>query len=520
MLSLFKVFMDPSSADEVSKVLLSGSITQGPKVEEFEQSLQKWFNYPYILTLNSATSGLTLALRLLNPSKGDEILSSPLTCTATNWPILANGLDIKWVDVDPDTCNINLDDLKAKITERTKIVIFVHWGGSPVNLSKVEEIKSYTKEKFGHELLVIEDCAHSFGAEYKGKKIGTHGNICVFSLQAIKHLTTGDGGLIFLPNKELYDRAKLLRWYGIRREQRSGGGDFRLENDVKEWGYKFHMNDINATIGLSNLPHIEKNLQVVRDNIDYYQKELESIKGVTLLKETQDSMSAYWIYTIKIIGKKEFIEFMKTKNVMTSQVHNRNDTHSCVEKFKSKLPILDELEKEIVCIPCGWWITKSDREYVIKCIREWCTTRLADYIFREIDIGDYYKGFLEVLEQMNNYKQDIPYEKFCIQVDDIKKSGGFLYVIEHDNKIVGTAKLLIESKIYQSVGHLEDCVTDKNHRRKGLFYKLEKVLIDLAKTKNCYKIICQSRVHVKNIHEKSGFTINDENNYVLYLNSQ
>jgi dTDP-4-amino-4,6-dideoxygalactose transaminase len=378
MLQLFKVFMHESVPCDVSRVLSCGLVTQGPKVEEFEGALRDWFQHPYILTLNSATSGLTLALRMLNLKEHDEVLASPLTCTATNWPILANGLLIKWVDVDPHTCNMNLDDLKSKITYKTKAVLFVHWGGSPVDLDKVDEIKSYTKATFGHDLHVIEDCAHAFGAEYNGAKIGTHGNICVFSLQAIKHLTTGDGGLLFLPNPTMYERAKLLRWYGISREQRSGGGDFRLESDVVEWGYKFHMNDINATIGLSNLPHIEANLEQVRRNVSYYKDALADVDGVTLLHESPNSVSSYWIYTIKVNRKSEFIQFMKSKSVIVSQVHNRNDLHSCVAQFKCHLPILDQLEKDIICIPCGWWITENDREHVVRCIKEFCRQPLID----------------------------------------------------------------------------------------------------------------------------------------------
>ena len=362
--------MSIDAEKNVSSVLSSGMITQSKKVDEFEAELVKFFDYPYILTLNSATSGLTLALRMLNLQYGDEVLSTALTCTATNWPILANGLKIKWVDVDPDTCNINLQDLKSKITPKTKAIIFVHWGGSPVDLDRVKEIQDYTEKEFGFKIPVIEDCAHAFGAEFKNKKIGTHGNICVFSLQAIKHLTTGDGGLIFLPDKQSYERAKLLRWFGIDREQRSGGKDFRMENDIKEWGYKFHMNDINATIGLSNLPYINNNLEYIRDNAIFYDRELDNIKGLEIVSQVVGSRSAYWLYTIKIINKEKFIDFMKERNVMVSQVHNRNDTHSCVNEYREELPILDKLEKEIVCIPVGWWITEENREYIVKCIKE------------------------------------------------------------------------------------------------------------------------------------------------------
>ena len=266
MISLFKVFMSEDVKEPLVSTLFSGSITQGRQVEEFEAKLSETFSYPYIVTLNSATSGLTMAIRMIKDefeesgikiSSADEVLSTPLTCMATNIPILANGMRIKWVDVDKTSGLIDLVDLENKITEKTKIIMFVHWGGYPVDIDRVNEILDRKEKEIGFRPRIIEDCAHAFLSEYKNKKIGTHGNYAVFSLQAIKHLTTGDGGLLFCPTKKDYDMAKLLRWYGIDRNKRNyQGKDFRLEADVSDWGYKFHMNDINATIGLYNLPHI------------------------------------------------------------------------------------------------------------------------------------------------------------------------------------------------------------------------------------------------------------------------
>jgi dTDP-4-amino-4,6-dideoxygalactose transaminase len=184
MIPLFKVFMN-NNMEPVLNTLNSGMITQSQKVEEFESKLKEWFDYKNILTVNSATSGLTLALRLLNLKEGDEVLCTPLTCFATTCSVLANKLKIKWVDVDVNTCNMDLDDLKYKISSSTKAILVVHWGGSPIDLDKLKNIAG--------DIPIIEDCAHAFGAEYNGKKIGCHENIAVFSLQAIKHLTTGDG---------------------------------------------------------------------------------------------------------------------------------------------------------------------------------------------------------------------------------------------------------------------------------------------------------------------------------------
>lgn len=384
MLSLFKVFMSENVIKPLNELLMSGQLTQGPVVEKFELELSKYLGNCYVLTLNSATAGLTLALRLLKNkdalpnwpgfnNEEDIVLTPALTCFATTASILANNVNIRWLDVDLETANISLDDVKNKLNEKTKVIYLVHWGGNPVDLDELDNICEEHCKKYGFKPVVVEDCAHSFGAEYNGKKIGSNKNICVFSLQAIKHLTTGDGGLITLPTEDLYDRCKLLRWYGINRDKRNyKGKDFRLENDILEYGYKFHMNDINATIGLYNLPHMDELLRKNRENAKYFDKNLKNTNYVKLLKNNPKSSSAYWLYSIRILNnkKQEFMDKMKELNIMTSQVHNRNDINYCVKDYKEKLPNLDILEKELVCIPVGWWLTNDDIKYITDNINE------------------------------------------------------------------------------------------------------------------------------------------------------
>ena len=384
MISLFKVFMSEDVLKPVNDVLMSGFITQGPKVEEFESALKEYIGNPHLLTLNSATAGLTLALRLLKnkdesfnwpgfDDENDVVLTPALTCFATTAAVLANNVNIRWLDVDLGTANIDLNDLKNKLSERTKVIYLVHWGGSPVDLDGLEELREYSLDKFGFKPMIVEDCAHSFGAEYNDKKLGNNENICVFSLQAIKHLTTGDGGIISLPNHALYSRCKLLRWYGINREKRNyKGKDFRLENDILEHGYKFHMNDLNATIGLYNLPHVKDLLIKNRSNAKFFDDSLENIDGLKLLDNSPKSRSAYWLYTVRVLNdeKHDFMSFMKERGIMTSQVHNRNDINSCVKDFKEKLPNLDILEKELVCIPVGWWLSNDDLNHIVQSIKD------------------------------------------------------------------------------------------------------------------------------------------------------
>ena len=372
---LFKVFTSKDVVSNLQPVFDSGFIGQGPKVEEFENKLKCKMNLDYVLTVNSATNGEHLALHLLKNKtdtwpgmeQGDEVLATALTCTASNWPILANGFKIKWVDVDERTLNMDLDDLARKITPKTKAIMIVHWGGYPVDLDKLKEIQNKAKEMYGFKPAVIEDCAHAFLAKYKNRYIGTHGNICTFSFQAIKHLTCGDGGALVMPHYDLYKRGKLLRWYGIDRDENRK--DFRCEADVTEWGFKFHMNDISASIGLSNLEHIDFIINKTRENAKFYENELKSVPGVRLLDYSSESESSYWIFTMYVERQVDFMFKMKEKGIATSRVHERNDKHTCVREFKTQLPTLDKVVKKMICIPVGWWISGEERQYIVDCIK-------------------------------------------------------------------------------------------------------------------------------------------------------
>jgi len=386
-IQLFKVHMNPNAKIEVGKILDSGYIGQGPKVEEFESKLKDYFNCDKLATLNSGTSALHLALHLLKKEQttskesfgmlndywpgiqeGDEVLCTALTCTASNWPVLANGLKIKWVDVDPTTLNMDLDDLERKISPKTKAIIAVHWGGYPIDLDRLKAIQEKSKQIYGFKPAIIEDGAHSFGSEYNGKKLGNHGNMVMYSLQAIKHITAIDGGLLVLPHQELYNRAKLIRWYGIDRD--GNRKDFRCEADIEEWGFKFHMNDVCATVGIENLKDAEWIIGKHRDNAKFYDKHLKGINGVTILDRQAGHDSAFWIYSMLVENRDGFYKHMKECGIVVSQVHERNDKHTCVREFRSHLPNLEKIIGKVVSIPVGWWVTEEQRQYIVECIKK------------------------------------------------------------------------------------------------------------------------------------------------------
>jgi dTDP-4-amino-4,6-dideoxygalactose transaminase len=362
MIPLFKVFMDGAVDTALSKVLHSGYIGQGEKVRQFEAALGKRFGNCNVLALSAGTHGLHLALRLAGVGKGDEVVTTPLTCTATNWPILMQGATPIWADVKDDF-NVDPESVRTAITDRTKAIICVHWGGYPCDMAEL------TKIAYDNNLVLIEDAAHAYGSDYKGIPIGSMPgtDYTMMSFQAIKHLTTVDGGALFCKTKEQYDKAKLLRWYGIDRE--GPRTDFRCEQPIADWGYKYHMNDVCATIGLQNMAAADRNIERCRANAALYDRELAGVPGLKITQTADDRKSSYWLYTIMVENRSEFCYMMGSRGIAVSRVHERNDKHPCTSDFCCFLPKLEEVVSKQICIPVGWWLGDDQVEHIIESIK-------------------------------------------------------------------------------------------------------------------------------------------------------
>jgi dTDP-4-amino-4,6-dideoxygalactose transaminase len=189
-----------------------------------------------------------------------------------------------------------------------------------------------------------------------------------YSLQAIKHLTADDGGILLCPTEEQTEKARLLRWYGI---DRTHSTDFRCEHDIAEWGYKFHMNDINAVIGLANLELLEDTVSKHRDNASYYREALSRVPGITLLEEASNRTSAYWLFTLRAENRDGLQTKLRECGIACGRVHERNDRYSCMRSFRDReLPGTDVMHREMLCIPVGWWVSEENRDFIAKTIRE------------------------------------------------------------------------------------------------------------------------------------------------------
>ncbi|MHC4757680.1 MAG: DegT/DnrJ/EryC1/StrS family aminotransferase [Planctomycetota bacterium] len=357
---LFKVFMPDSIMEPLKKVLSSGYIGEGPKVKEFEKQLGGRLANKNVLALNNGTAAIQLALRLSDVGYQDDVVSTAMTCSATNEPILALGARIIWADIDPWTGNIDPREVEKRITPKTKAILCVHWGGYPCELEELNDIAQK------HGIKLIEDACHAFGSTYKGKPIGTHSDFSCFSFQAIKHMTTVDGGALACKTSEDCERGRLLRWYGIDRNDNRK--DLRCEADILEYGYKFHMNDVTAAIGLEQLKYVEDTIRKHRANAAMYDDAFKNLKNVKPFKYQSDRKSTYWLYTIRVKDRQRFSEYMQQQAIAVSQVHARNDKHTIFKEFITDLPGVDEFVNEQMVIPVGWWLTKRELEYIIKAV--------------------------------------------------------------------------------------------------------------------------------------------------------
>jgi perosamine synthetase len=335
----------PSKAIEyVAQVLNSRWIGQGPRVEEFETTFsQKFCTGNPTIAVGSGTDALHLAYLLAGIRPGDEVAVPVFTCTATNIPLLYIGAKPVFVDVDPDSMNISVEHLRKVVNSKTKAIVVVHYGGLPCDM---DEISSIAKE---FNIPVIEDAAHAVGARYKGRNIGEISEFTMFSFQAIKHITTGDGGLLSFKDAGIFDLSKRLRWFGIDRSSKQLGV---WENDIKEIGYKYQMTDIGAAMGIAGLEEFASTLSHRQSLLNRYEQLLDANEQVRIIAHTADDREhAAWLCTIAVDRRRDLQQKLLNHGIESNQVHYRNDRYSIFCEEKLNLPNMNYLEERYLCLP-------------------------------------------------------------------------------------------------------------------------------------------------------------------------
>ena len=364
MLNIFNTHINKNAFDNVKSVLDSTFLSEGKLVAEFEEKLASEMGLLNPVALNSGTSALHLALICAGIKPGDEVITTPQTFVATGLAILYMGAVPVFSDIQYETGNICPKSMEEKITEKTKAVLAVHWGGYPCDM---DEIRIIAKK---YNLIVIEDAAHAPGAEYKNKFIGSVSDFTCFSFQAIKHITTGDGGALCCKSYEKAIEAKAKRWFGINRAESKPSILGERAYDIPEIGYKYHLNDYSAALGIANLSDFKERLGKRRKYAEMYRKNLNNISGLKLFGETNDRKSAYWLFGLHVEKREDFIRALKGREVTASVIHQRIDRNSVFGGITQGLVNQERFDETQIHIPVHDGLDEQDVEYIIESIKK------------------------------------------------------------------------------------------------------------------------------------------------------
>jgi len=349
---------------EVTSVLRSGWLNEGEVVKLFEQKLADVLGVSHPVTVNSGTSALHLALVLAGVGPGDEVIVPPQTFIATGLVVLMTGARPVFADIDPETGNIHPDAIVPRITSRTKAIIPVHWGGYPCDLDEIHAIAGQFR------LTVIEDAAHALGAIYKGRPIGSISRYTAFSFQAIKHLTTGDGGMLCCRDAEDAREATIRRWFGIDRTdmKRSILGDRGY--DISVLGFKYHMNNVAAALGVGNLTDFPERLTRRRKIACYYRERLADMPGLALLRSENDRIHAYWQFSLLVDDRLDFVTKLSEQGIPASVIDLRIDTNSVFGGIQNDLPGQRYFNERHLALPCHEGLADTDVDHIVDTIRK------------------------------------------------------------------------------------------------------------------------------------------------------
>lgn len=366
-------WIEDDDIEEVVKVLKSDYLTTGPKIEEFEEKFGKYVGVKYAVAISNGTAALHGASFAAGIKEGDEVITTPITFAASANCIIYQGGKPIFADIDSSTYNIDPKDIEKKISSKTKAIVPVDFTGQPVN---IDEINAIAKK---YNLIVIEDGAHSLGAEYKGKKTGSLVDMTTFSFHPVKHITTGEGGVITTNNKELYEKLKLFRTHGITRDKQilynKNEGSWYYEQ--LELGYNYRITDIQCALGISQLNKIDKFLRRRREIAEKYNEYLKDIDGIVLPYQEEYIKSSWHLYVIQLelekfkVGRREIFEALQAENIGVNVHYIPVYYHPYYQKLgykKGLCPNAEKLYERIITIPLYPKMTDKDVKDVVEAL--------------------------------------------------------------------------------------------------------------------------------------------------------
>jgi perosamine synthetase len=362
-IEFFHTHVAEAALREVEACLRSGRLSEGVRVKAFEEALTARLGLCNPVAVNSGTTALHLGLVVAGVGPGDEVIVPAQTFVATALAVLMQRASPVFCDIDPETGNMAAADLARRVTERTRAVMPVHWAGLPCDMAEIQAVADR------HGLCVIEDAAHALGATYRGRPIGAVSRMTCFSFQAIKHLTSGDGGALCLLDPEEARHAAQLRWFGIDRARSPTGELGEREYDLTELGYKYHLNDYAAALALGNLTDFPARLARRRAIAADFRRAFAGLPGLRLLRHDPDRESAFWLFTVRVERRLDFIRAVRSRGVPASIVHCRIDHNTILGGRRPDLPGTAEFDADQVALPVHEGLSEADVATIIAAVQ-------------------------------------------------------------------------------------------------------------------------------------------------------
>ncbi|WP_017756425.1 UDP-4-amino-4,6-dideoxy-N-acetyl-beta-L-altrosamine transaminase [Calidifontibacillus oryziterrae] len=378
-LSYGQQWIDEDDINAIVNTLQSPFITQGPKIVEFEQSIADYVGAKYAVAFANGTAALHGACFAAGIGSGDEVITTPITFAASSNCVLYCGGKPVFADIDEQTYNIDPDKIRCVITSKTRAIIPVDFTGQPVDLDKIMKIAQE------HNLVVIEDSAHSLGATYMGRKVGTLAHMTMFSFHPVKHITTGEGGIITTNSKEYYEKLRLFRSHGIRSDilYRDEGPWYY---EMVELGYNYRITDLQASLGLSQMQKLNKFVTKRREIANIYNQEFSKLNGVKIPYQINNTNSSWHLYILSLelekfhVGRKEIFEALRAENIGVHVHYIPVYLHPYYQRLgykKGLCPIAEQWYETVLTIPLFPKMTKLDIESVIKGVK-----KVAEYYLK------------------------------------------------------------------------------------------------------------------------------------------
>lgn len=369
-----KQWLTETDIEEVVKVLKSDYLTTGPAIASFEKAIAKFVGAKYAVAFSSGTAALHGASYAAGIGSGDEVITTPMTFAASaNCVLYTNGTPV-FADIDPKTYNLDPDKVKAKINARTKAIIPVHFTGQPADMEAIWELARQ------HNLIVIEDAAHALGARFQGKQIGGQSDMTMFSFHPVKHITTGEGGVITTNRQDLYEKLILFRSHGITRQpekMRNHEGPWYYE--MMDLGFNYRMTDIQAALGLSQLDKLNEFLKRRKEIAAQYNAVFREMRGLTVPHQSSDTESSWHLYVLRFdensfrAGRRVLYEALQAENIGVNVHYIPVYYHPYYQQLgynKGICPLAEQLYEEIITLPLFPAMTDKDVQDVIRAVEK------------------------------------------------------------------------------------------------------------------------------------------------------